>query len=185
MSGGKEMKALISLSLLLSFPAIALSDLATDQINAVDRVSQQSIQNQKDQAQRERDTIAQQQRDETDARERVEKARISAWKEQKRRIAAANKAREEERISDKKRFQAQEDEDRTLEIEGKQLDLQMKRARAARADEYVTQELNREKAATDAVQSSADAARNISEGEKELRSGIGKGAEAKGKSWFK
>jgi hypothetical protein len=35
------------------------------------------------------------------------------------------------------------------------------------------------------IQSNADANRNISKGAKELQSGIAKGIEAQGKSWFK
>jgi hypothetical protein len=43
--------------------------------------------------------------------------------------------------------------------------------------------LKREDASTDVVQSRADATRNVSEGERDLRSGMGKGA-AKSGGWM-
>ena len=68
----------------------------------------------------------------------------------------------------------------------------MSAARSERANEYVDADLANNKAETDVVQSEADARRNVSEGAKELQTGIGKGveaagrgAEAQGNSWFK
>ena len=178
-----KMKAQIAITLLV--PTITQADYLTDQINAVDRVHQQGIQRQNDEIQRARDSAIQQQKEERMARERIEAKRIAAYREQQQRNAAATKARNEERLSDKRRYQNQEDEDRAIELENKRLELQMKRAKAARADEYVTQDLGREKATTDVIQSNADANRTVSQGEKELRTGIGKGAEAEGKSLFR
>jgi hypothetical protein len=52
-----------------------------------------------------------------------------------------------------------------------------------RADDYIDQELNREKAKTDVIQSDADANRNVSTGAKNMMTGIGKGEENKTKGW--
>jgi hypothetical protein len=60
----------------------------------------------------------------------------------------------------------------------------MSAARAARAKEYVDADLAKQKAEADVIQSNADATRNVSEGMKELQTGIGKGAEAEGERWY-
>ena len=112
--------------------------------------------------------------------ENIEKERKAAMKKREE----AEKTRMAEVQKDKKRDQDYEDELRKLAVEDRRLSLQEKKARADRANEYIDADLNREKARTDVVQSEADATRNVSQGQKELMTGAGKGAEAKGKSWF-
>lgn len=112
--------------------------------------------------------------------ESIEKERKAAIK----RREEAEKARMAEVQKDKKRDQDYEDELRKLAVEDRKLSLQEKKARADRANEYIDVDLSREKARTDVVQSEADANRNVSQGQRELMTGAGKGAEAKGKSWF-
>lgn len=87
--------------------------------------------------------------------------------------------------ADKKREQSFEDEVRRMELEEKKIALEEKKAKAARANDYIDADLNRKKAETDVVKSAADATRNVSEGQKEMMTGVGKGAESEGKRWFK
>lgn len=95
---------------------------------------------------------------------------------------AAAAAREKERLSDKVRNQSYEDENRQIDLELRRAALEKEKARAKRSNEYIDQELKREGAMTDVVQSQADAKRNVSQGEKEMMGGIGKGAAKSG--WF-
>lgn len=120
-----------------------------------------------------------------DARVRIaaEKAKANA------RVAAARaktKARleHEQAMRAKNRDLTYEDELRKMEIEEKKMALRAKQARLARVDEFIDQDLNRRKAETDVVQSTADAKRNISQGTKDMFTGLGKGAEAQGKKWW-
>ncbi len=111
-------------------------------------------------------------------------------REEGARAAAAEAAlANEEKLRDKARIQAREDEEHALEIELKRAKLEeikaLAAAKAARANEILDAELAEKKASTDVIQSNADATRNVSEGTKELQTGIGKGAEAAGGSWFK
>jgi len=122
------------------------------------------------------------------------RAREKEAKEEARAIAIANeeaakqKAIDDERLADKARLQAEEDEDRAIEIAKKKAELlqlqAISEAKAKRANELLDAELAHAKADTDVVQSGADAIRNISEGTKELQTGIGKGVEANGKTWI-
>lgn len=99
------------------------------------------------------------------AAKRAEAARLA--QEKKDRLAAEEKA---ERMADKKREQAYEDRKREIELqaaelnllEEKKLELEMKRAKVKRADEFIDAELARDKAATDVIQSTADANRTLS-----------------------
>ena len=90
-----------------------------------------------------------------------------------------------EQQKDKEREQAFEDKLRQQELEAREADLAMKKAKAKRADDFAQSELNREKAKTDVIQSEADATRNISEGSKNLQTGQGQGAAKANSGWFK
>ncbi|MCI6988895.1 MAG: DUF5384 family protein [Campylobacter sp.] len=70
-------------------------------------------------------------------------------------------------MSDKKRDQDFEDELRRLELEERKA---MRQARFKRADEFVSEELNRQKAQTDVIQSEASVDRSLAEGAKDLMS---------------
>jgi len=109
--------------------------------------------------------------------------------EQRHQEAVAQaKAQNDERLRDKARLQRQQDEEHALEMEQTRVKVEetkaMSAARAARAKEYVDADLAKQKAETDVIQSNADATRNVSEGMKELQTGIGKGAEAEGSRLF-
>lgn len=88
----------------------------------------------------------------------------------------------QEQLADKYRNQAYEDQLRQQELEDRKLELDMKRAKVKRADDYIDRELKREDARTDTIQADADATRNVSAGERNLRSGIGAGVENAGKA---
>jgi len=80
-----------------------------------------------------------------------------------------------EKAAEKKREHGYEDKLRDLRLEEMSLDLEAKRARAKRADDFVEQELKAQAASTDVVQSEADATRHIS-------SGIGENLKSKGRA---
>ncbi|EJM91210.1 hypothetical protein PMI34_02602 [Pseudomonas sp. GM74] len=67
-----------------------------------------------------------------------------------------------------------EDELRALELEERRLALQAKRARTARANDYIDAELRDSAARTDVIQSEADSARNVTSGAKSLLEDTGK-----------
>ena len=199
------MKTLYFSLILFSFSVTA--DPLTDQINAFANVQQQNIEIQNARAQAEyNERLAEQRRMENialanleaerklqekaiHAREIANKAAAARAKETAERIAAHEKAVNDERLKDKARLQSQEDEDRAIELELKRAKLQeikaLSLAKATRANDLLDAELAEKRANTDVIQSSADATRNISVGAKELQTGIGKGAEAEGKRWFK
>lgn len=102
--------------------------------------------------------------------------------------AAARQAKENERLADKAREQSYEDELRALALEEKRMELAHKKAmleaQSKAADKYVEQDLNVRKAATDVIQSQADANRNVTEG---IRDNLQKNGDAQikqaGKLW--
>jgi hypothetical protein len=84
------------------------------------------------------------------------RAEHRAWAAQQQRYAAAR--------ADRLRDQVYTDQLRSIQIQEEQTQLEMDMAKAARANAYVDQELSRDKAETDVIQSNADANRNVSEG---------------------
>ncbi|ENG9096174.1 TPA: hypothetical protein J1222_000002 [Escherichia coli] len=121
--------------------------------------------------------------------ERIRKekaAAMAAAKEKQRRAAEfERKAKlEAEMAADKKRDQDYEDQLRQLELENRKLELEAKRARVNRANDFLDQELKERAAQTDVIQSEADARRNISTGTKELLQSEGKARESKADSWW-
>jgi hypothetical protein len=88
--------------------------------------------------------------------------------------AAAN-ARAADEHADKLRDQKFEDQNREIDIEAKKLQLDAMKARVARENDYIDQDLKRKAATTDVIQSTADAKRDIGSGTKALLSGVGAG----------
>lgn len=113
------------------------------------------------------------QREEDAKNKRIASEKAEAIAKQQREIAAKEREKKE----------AYSDELKKMALEEKQLELQVKKAKVKRADDYIDQELNREKAKTDVIQSDADANRNVSTGAKNMMTGIGKGEENKSKGW--
>jgi hypothetical protein len=93
-----------------------------------------------------------------------------AWADQQARITAQHRAEriaeEQRRAEALKRYQAYQDQLRTLDLEQKKLQLEKLKARTVRENDFIDRELKRLDAQTDAIQSEADANRNLSEGTK-------------------
>lgn len=93
--------------------------------------------------------------------------------------AAQQRAAAERQVqaAEKKRLQNREenyeDELRALELEERRLALQAKKAKVARANDYIDAELRDSAARTDVIQSEADAARNMTSGAKSLMEDAG------------
>ncbi|MFA6095063.1 MAG: DUF5384 family protein [Candidatus Paceibacterota bacterium] len=192
---------------LIFISCVANADPLADQIAAFEEVQQDNIAKQNARAEAEYNAeVAEQRRLEKIALEQqaaerkleekalqAKAAAIKAEASRAREVAAQEAAHKQavndERLRDKTRLQAQEDEERAIELEFKRAELQQVKAislaKATRANELLDAELAEKKANIDVIQSGADATRNVSEGAKELQVGIGKGIEAEGKSWFK
>lgn len=189
------MKTFITLLLvgsILSTPATARPSLQ-DQINAVDRVHQQS----KAREQAEIDAAIQRERQAQAAQERKQREQKAIArqqqaqkdqraKEQQAKIDAQRAVEEQELLKDKERDQAYEDHLRKLAIEERQLEIEMQRSKVKRGDEYIDQELRARAAETDVMQSSADAVRSLSQGQKSLleKEGESRVRKAGGDGWF-
>lgn len=141
----KNIKVVAFLTVLFASNAFAQQSLH-DQINAVEEVQEQN----------EAESRAAQ-----EAQQRhlaVQKAAAEDLKRQKAAQAAA----------DKKRDQEYEDKLRELDLQSKSLEVEGQKARVARANEYIDQELKEKAATTDVIKSQADASRNLSEGTKDF-----------------
>lgn len=135
-------------------PVWAQSSLS-DQINSVYSAQQQNDAAAQAQAEAQQQAILQQQQREWAAARSEAAARD-----------AREAAKEAEVEADKKRDEAYQDQLRALDLQERELQLEAEKARVARENEFIDQDLNRSKAETDAIQSQADATRNISSGEK-------------------
>lgn len=99
---------------------------------------------------------------------------VAAAERQMKHEHAKQHAKEQKRLRSQQLKQAQiqkrnqeyENELRQLKLLDKQLELQAKRARINRTNEYIDADLAARKAQTDAIQASADSKRNISSGMK-------------------
>ncbi|AWX16036.1 hypothetical protein CEP48_07570 [Mergibacter septicus] len=111
----------------------------------------------------------------------IEQAKEKAKREAKEKEERAYK----EYIADKRRDQAYEDLLRLLQLEAMKLELERKKARVKREDDFIEQELKREAAKTDVIQSDADARRNISKGTETLLIKEGEARVKKESGFFK
>lgn len=107
-------------------------------------------------------------------------AAAASAKEQKR-VDAKAAAQRAVREKAKKRDQAHEDKLRDMQVEDVALDLEAKRARVKRTNDFVDLELKQKAAQTDVIQSEADSARNISSGIGENLKSAGRAEEIKAK----
>ncbi|WP_099075632.1 DUF5384 family protein [Proteus alimentorum] len=102
------------------------------------------------------------------------------------KAAAAEKEKAyNEFIKDKAREQSFEDELRMLELEERKLELARKKARVNREDDFIDQELKRQAAHTDVIQSDADAQRSIANGTESLLTKEGEARVKKESGFFK
>ena len=100
--------------------------------------------------------------------------RAVAQQAAQQRALEQRKTQETEHKRVQTREEGFEDELRALELEERRLALQAKRARTARANDYIDAELRDSAARTDVIQSEADSARNVTSGTKSLLEDAGK-----------
>ncbi|MNP10374.1 hypothetical protein D3C76_1025200 [compost metagenome] len=100
--------------------------------------------------------------------------RAAAQQAAQQRALEQRKTQEVEHKRVQTREEGFEDELRALELEERRLALQAKRARTARANDYIDAELRDSAARTDVIQSEADSARNVTSGTKSLLEDAGK-----------
>lgn len=171
--------ALIAASaLLIALPA------AANQFDQLRQIEQQTKQAEAAaQAERMREAAAAQAR--ADAREeaaRRERAAAQQIAQQRANEKRAVQEAEQKRL--RNRDESFEDELRALELEERRLELQAKRARAARANDYIDAELRQQAAQTDVIQSEADSARNVTSGAKALMEDAGEAEVNRSKRLF-
>ena len=87
-------------------------------------------------------------------------------------------------LQEQRRNQAYVDRLRNTRLEESDLDLQVKKAKVARVNEYIDQDLKGEAAINDVIQSNADALRNVSEGAKAKLTSDGRANEKRAKGFW-
>lgn len=115
---------------------------------------------------------AQQRAEARDAAARQQRA--AAQRAAAQRAAEQQQAQAAERKRVLTREEAYEDDLRALELEERRLALQAKKAKVARANDYIDAELRDSAARTDVIQSNADSARNVTSGAKSFLEDTGK-----------
>jgi hypothetical protein len=116
-------------------------------------------------------------------RQQREEAAASLQRQREEAVLAERRKQQEEVAADKRRDQAYQDKLRDLDVQQRTLAVEAEKARVARANEYIDQDLKEQAARTDVVQSNADATRNVSAGAKTLLEKTGE-AEVKSQSGF-
>jgi hypothetical protein len=86
--------------------------------------------------------------------------------------------------AEKKREQSYEDNLRQIQLDSMKMDLDAKKAKVSRTNEYIDQDLKAKAAMTDVVQSNADATRNITTGMKDKMESEGKAQEKQAKGFW-
>jgi ATPase subunit of ABC transporter with duplicated ATPase domains len=161
-----------------SSAALAQANLG-DQIGAVNAaVSQQKQDEAEAEAAREEEYRQQQLAQQLAAAQQARAAAAALAQEQARqdRIAAARQAREA-------KDEAYQDQLIELDLQQKKLQLQAQQTQVNRENEVIDQQLKRQSAETDLVQSKADANRNISQGQKTLLQDTGTAEVKKASGW--
>ncbi|WP_086956640.1 DUF5384 family protein [Xenorhabdus innexi] len=179
------MKKILISSLLISLSLPVFASSLQEQMFAIAQAENEGkAEEQKQlaerQAQQEKAAKAERERKQREAAARTAKIRKqeAAREAEKQRILA-------EAAADKKRDQNYEDELRKLDLEMKKLELEKRTARVKRENEFIDQELKKEAAKTDVIQSDADVKRNLSSGTKSLLESVGKASEKEASGWFK
>lgn len=173
---------LAAMAVLLAVPAQA-DDLQA-QLMAVAQAEQDG--QAREEAKRAAEEMARQKAAKAAAAERQRQiaAAAAAKKAKAAQQAAVTQAKEQERLTDKKRAQDYEDKLRELELMKAQLELERMKKRVGREDDFIDQELKRESARTDVIQSEADATRDVATGTRDLLSSEGKAREEEASGWF-
>ena len=87
-------------------------------------------------------------------------------------------------LQEQRRNQTYIDRVRNTRLQESDLDLQVKKAKVARVNEYIDQDLKGEAAISDVIQSNADALRNVSEGAKAKLTSDGRANENRAKGFW-
>lgn len=185
-------KAFIAVLPLFFVASVQAQPSLADQINAVRAVELQQQAADRAAAQAREAALRKQADLDAAARRRAQQARDAETKRQNDAHAeylaqqkAQADAKAAEALADKKRDQAYQDQQRQLALEEQKLKLQMLKAKADRANDYIDQDLGRQAAQTDVIQSRADATRNVSEGTKSLLQSTGEAEVKDASRWFK
>ncbi|AMR65302.1 DUF5384 family protein [Aquipseudomonas alcaligenes] len=134
-------------------------------------------------AERLRQAAAAQER--ADAREAAARQQqAAAQRAAQQRAAEQRQVQAAEEKRQRTREEGYEDELRALELEERRLALQAKKAKVARANDYIDAELRDSAARTDVIQSEADATRNVSSGAKSLMEDAGEAEVNRSNSLF-
>ncbi|MER2296329.1 MULTISPECIES: DUF5384 family protein [Pseudomonas] len=154
--------------------ALSAATAVAGQFDQLYQIEQQTKQSQAAlEAERLRQAAAAQQRAEArDAAARQQRA--AAQRAAAQRAAEQQQAQAAERKRVLTREEAYEDDLRALELEERRLALQAKKAKVARANDYIDAELRDSAARTDVIQSNADSARNVTSGAKSFLEDTGK-----------
>ena len=157
-----------------SVPALLAMPTLAGQFDNLYQIEQQTKQAEAAaEAERIRQTAAERSREE--ARSAADRRqRAVAQQAAQQRALEQRKTQELEHKRVQTREEGFEDELRALELEERRLALQAKRARTARANDYIDAELRDSAARTDVIQSEADSARNVTSGAKSLLEDSGK-----------
>lgn len=110
------------------------------------------------------------------ARARAEAQAQAERRRQEAELRAIRQKQEERMDRQFARNQAYEDELRRIELQERRAGAAHTRASASRSNDFIDQQLKRENAHTDVVQSHADANRNLSVGARDMMKGVGQGA---------
>ncbi|WP_087501887.1 DUF5384 family protein [Pseudomonas sp. SID14000] len=154
--------------------ALSAATAAAGQFDQLYQIEQQTRQSEAAlETERLRQAAAAEQR--AEAREAAARQqRAAAQRASAQRAAEKQQAQAAERKRVQTREEAYEDEMRALELEERRLALQAKKAKVARANDYIDAELRDSAARTDVIQSNADSARNVTSGAKSLLEDSGK-----------
>lgn len=100
------------------------------------------------------------------------KARAQADAEAK----VERKKQEDRAERERARNQAYDDEMRRMDLQERKAGVAARRAQSSRSNDYIDQDLKRQGAQTDVIQSQADSNRNLSVGARDMMQGVGQGA---------
>ncbi|MDD2106734.1 MULTISPECIES: DUF5384 family protein [Pseudomonas] len=154
--------------------ALSAATAAAGQFDQLYQIEQQTKQSEAAlETERLRQAAAAEQR--AEAREAAARQqRAASQRASAQRAAEKQQAQAAERKRVQTREEAYEDDLRALELEERRLALQAKKAKVARANDYIDAELRDSAARTDVIQSNADSARNVTSGAKSLLEDSGK-----------
>lgn len=170
------MRALITV-MLLAGCGCALAEESPSLANKMSAITSELEEQQAKQDAQERARLAEQRRrqDAIDAERRRRERVAEEVAARREKAEAQERAKRAEAQADAQRKRdSREEQIWQLEFERRKASVEMDKAKAAHANEYVARDLKRQDAETDVIKSGADATRNLSEGTKSLLQDTGK-----------